>query len=60
MIGIIWVMMVYSGHTYVPALEFTTQAKCEAAAVVIKEKYDGRGPFVGKMHTPWCVRIEKN
>lgn len=59
MIGIIWVMMVYSGHAYVPTLEFTTQAKCEAAAVGIKEKYDGRGLFGGNMRSPWCVRIEK-
>lgn len=59
MISIIWVMMTYSGHAYAPTLEFSTQAKCEAAAVVIKEKYDGRAVFAGNMRTPWCVRIEK-
>lgn len=56
---VVWVMMAFAGHNFIPTLEFTTQEKCEAAIVVIKGKYDKRGWSEGTMRTPWCVRIEK-
>lgn len=55
---IVWVMMAYTGHTYIPTLEFKTQIKCETAANKIKMNFDD-GSAWGKLQKPYCVEIEK-
>ena len=57
---IVWVMLVYGyGATWIPTLEFTTEQKCIAAAVVVKTKIDVDGGTFISSPMPKCVRIEK-
>lgn len=62
---IVFVMMVYSQGAHVmPALEFSTLAKCEAAALAMVTDYNKKfeNNFVVSKWTnrfPYCVKIEK-
>lgn len=58
---VVWVLMVYThGASWVPTLEFSSQAKCEAAAMIIKEQSAQRTSWAS-VNSPkgWCVKIEK-
>jgi hypothetical protein len=49
----VWVLIALVSYGYVvPAMEFTTQQKCEAAIQVFKQ--DGRGQAIMR-----CVKVEK-
>lgn len=57
---VVWLMMVINTHGNVVSSgpEFTTEAKCKQAAVVVqKAAEDARWGII--MKTPLCVRIEK-
>ena len=56
---VVWVMMAFAGHNFIPTMEFTTQEKCERAGASIKSVYDNRGWSQGNMREPWCVKVEK-
>jgi hypothetical protein len=56
---VVWVMMAYTGHAWVPTLEFRAQDKCEIAATVIKKDHDSDSIWGSKLFKPHCVRIEK-
>jgi hypothetical protein len=56
---VVWVMMAYTGHAWMPTLEFRAQDKCEIAAKEIKKSYDSESDWGRKMSKPYCVRIEK-
>ena len=56
---VVWIMVTFahaSNLTMGP--EFTTQAKCEQAAEVIKKAAD-KESYIGNFRKPFCVRIEK-
>jgi hypothetical protein len=55
---VIWVMMAWTGHTYAPTLEFKSEALCNKAGYDMKVGFDARNEW-GRLHKPWCVRIEK-
>jgi hypothetical protein len=56
---IVFVLMTLAGHeNWVPAMEFTTQAKCEAAAISLR-KQAAKHVRLGTMARPWCAKIEK-
>lgn len=57
---VVWLMIVMNVHgsTVSTGPEFTTEAKCKQAAVVVQKTVeDARWGTV--MKTPLCVRIEK-
>lgn len=52
-------MVMYAyGNTINIGPEFSTQDKCERAAVAVAQS-SGNQALVGTIRRPWCVRIEK-
>lgn len=51
------VMMSYGANVNTGP-EFSTQEKCETAARLIAQSGTDK-LTIGKIHTPWCVKIEK-
>ncbi len=55
----VWIMVMYAyGNTINIGPEFSTQDKCERAAVAVAQS-SGNQALVGTIRRPWCVRIEK-
>ena len=56
---VVFVLVVWThAGNFVPTIEFTTLAKCEAAATSFVTEGDKR-LTVGKPGRPWCWRVEK-
>jgi hypothetical protein len=55
---IVFVLMVWAGHTTIPSLEFTSEKKCNEAAQAMYTEMDKHISF-GHPVMPWCMRIEK-
>lgn len=59
---IAWVLMSYThSSNWVPTLEFSTQAKCEAAIVAISNQITQRKLWWHSKNAPegWCAKVEK-
>jgi hypothetical protein len=55
----VWIMvMLAKASTLTTGPEFTTQEKCERAAVAIHAAAD-KEHWLGPIRKPFCVRIEK-
>lgn len=54
---VVFVLMMATGHTWIPTIEFNSEEKCKQAARAFYVELDER--TVGSPATPWCMRIEK-
>ncbi len=53
---IVFILMMWNGHAWMPALSFNDQRKCDIAAESMNKKIienNSRPP------APWCIRIDK-
>lgn len=57
---VVWVLMSHTYSAYwVPTLEFSTQAKCEADAAAIREQTGAHSSWISSARKGWCAKIEK-
>lgn len=55
---VVWVLVMFSGHTWTPVMEFSTEQKCIAGAAKIDQVRNDKA-LIGTVSKSWCISIEK-